>query len=185
MDERQTCWTSAVLWMVLGPPGANVNKTADLGSFMDGFGPRQNFRNNKTAGPQQFYGWFWAHHNKTAGPQQFYGWFWALRTPKDPMLSKLRTLAVLWMDLDTADLSSFMDGFGPSEIDLIKTADLGSSMDYFSLGRKTIQNLLVIVPYFLFCGISFPLQSSHRYTMYPIQKRFTCHIWQVFPSVGY
>ena len=104
MDERQTCWTSAVLWMVLGPPGANVDKTADLGSFMDGFGPRQNF------------------------------------SPKDPMLSKLRTLAVLWMDLDTADLSSFMDGFGPSEIDVIKTADLGSSMDYFSLGRKAKQN---------------------------------------------
>ena len=124
--------------MVLGPPGANVDKTADLGSFMDGFGPRQNFQNNKTAGPQQFYGWFWAHHNKTAGPQQFYGWFWALRTPKDPMLSKLRTLAVLWMDLDTADLSSFMDGFGPSKIDLIKTADLGSSMDYF---LKMVKNI--------------------------------------------
>ena len=61
--------------MVLGPPGANVDKTADLGSFMDGFGPRQNFSNNKTAGPRQFYGWFWAHHNKTAGPQQFYGHF--------------------------------------------------------------------------------------------------------------
>ena len=79
MDERQTCWTSAVLWMVLGPPGANADKTADLGSFMDGFGPWQNISNNKTAGPQQFYGWFWAHYNKTAGPQQFYGWFWALR----------------------------------------------------------------------------------------------------------
>ena len=64
------------------------------------------------------------------------------------MLSKLRTLAVLWMDLDTADLSSFMDGFGPSEDDMIKTADLGSSMDYFSLGRKTIQNSFVIVLYF-------------------------------------
>ena len=44
------------------------------------------------------------------------------------------------MDLDTADLSSFMDGFGPSKTDLIKTADLGSSMDYFSLGRKAKQN---------------------------------------------
>ena len=169
---------------------------------MDGFGPtrrkcRQNCR------PWQFYGWFWAQTKfqkqqncrtsavlwMVLGPPQQNCWtsavLWMVLGPKDPMLSKLRTLAVLWMDLDTADLSSFMDGFGPSEIDLIKTADLGSSMDYFSLGRKTIQNSLLIVPYFLFCGIYFPLQSSHRYTMYPIQKCFTCHIWQVFPSVGY
>ena len=115
MDERQTCWTSAVLWMVLGPPGANVDKTADLGSFMDGFGPRQNFQNNKTAGPQQFYGWFWAHHNKTAGPQQFYGWFWALRTPCCQncgpwqfygWIWTLQTSAVLWMVLGPAKLMS-------------------------------------------------------------------------------
>ena len=39
MDERQTCWTSAVKWMVLGSTGANADKTTDLGSFMDGFGP--------------------------------------------------------------------------------------------------------------------------------------------------
>ena len=38
MDDQQTCQTSAVLWMVLGPKGHNVIKTADLGSSMDGFG---------------------------------------------------------------------------------------------------------------------------------------------------
>ena len=115
MDERQTCSTSAVLWMILGPPGANVYKTADLGSFMDGFGPRQNFSNNKTAGPRQFYGWFWAHHNKTAGPQQFYGWFWALRVPCCQncgpwqfygWIWTLQTSAVLWMVLGPAKLIS-------------------------------------------------------------------------------
>ena len=131
MDERQTCWTSAVLWMVLGPPGANVDKTADLGSFMDGFGPRQNFSNNKTAGPRQFYGWFWAQWQKSQQNCWTSAVLWMVLGPKGPMLSKLRTLAVLWMDLDTADLSSFMDGFGPSATDFIKTADLGSSMDFF------------------------------------------------------
>ena len=63
--------------------------------------------------------------------------------PKESMLSELQTSAVLWMDLDrvkrsniTADLSSFMDDFGPNKIIINKTADLGSSMDYFSLGQK-------------------------------------------------
>ena len=69
------------------------------------------------------------------GPPQQNCWtsavLWMVLGPKGPMLSKLRTLAVLWMDLDTADLSSFMDGFGPSATDFIKTADLGSSMDFF------------------------------------------------------
>ena len=120
----------------------------DLSSAMDGFGPtrrkcRQNCR------PWQFYGWFWAQTKfqkqqncrtsavlwMVLGPPQQNCWtsavLWMVLGPKDPMLSKLRTLAVLWMDLDTADLSSFMDGFGPSATDFIKTADLGSSMDYF------------------------------------------------------
>ena len=108
MDERQACWTSAVLWMVLGSPDANVDKTADLGSFMDGFGPRQKFRNNKNAGPQQFYGWFWALRTpccQNCGPWQFYGWIWTLQTsavlwmvlgPAKLISSKLQTLAVLW-----------------------------------------------------------------------------------------
>ena len=63
--------------------------------------------------------------------------------PKESMLSELQTSAVLWMVLDrvkrsniTADLSSFMDDFGPNKITVNKTADLGSSMDYFSLGQK-------------------------------------------------
>ena len=33
-----------------------------------------------------------------------------------------------------ADLSSFMDDFGPNKIIVNKTADLGSSMEYFSPG---------------------------------------------------
>ena len=91
---------------------------------------------------------------KLAGPQQCYGWFWAHPAQ---MSTKLQTLAVLWMVLGPdkisettklpylsssmdgfgptttklLDLSSFMDGFGPSKTHLIKTADLGSSMDYF------------------------------------------------------
>ena len=39
-----------------GPYGLSVIKTADLGSSMDGFGPNE--KSNKTAGRQQFYGWF-------------------------------------------------------------------------------------------------------------------------------
>ena len=138
MDEQQTCQTSAVLWMVLGPKAHNVIKTADLGSSMDGFGPRHIFNSNKTAdlgssmdgfgpndknhnktaGPQQFYGWFWAlwiecHQN--CRPWQFYGLFWAQRIKatklldassfmdglgfRNHMSTKLRTLAVLWMIL--------------------------------------------------------------------------------------
>ena len=64
MDEHQTCWTSAVLWVVLSPLGLNVDKTADLWQFYGWFGPRLNIENNQTAGPQQFYGWFWAHRKK-------------------------------------------------------------------------------------------------------------------------
>ena len=158
----QNCWGPAVLWM-----------------------------NVKLAGPQQCYGWFWAHPAQMSTKLQTLAVLWMVLGPHN--ISETTKLPDLSISMDgfgpTAtkllDLSSFMDGFGLSEIDLIKTADLGSSMDYFSLGRKTIQNLFVIVPNFLFCGISFPLQSSHRYTMYPIQKRFTCHIRQVFPSVGY
>ena len=93
---------------------------------------------------------------KLAGPLQCYGWFWAHPAQ---MSTKLQTLAVLWMvlgpdkisvttklpDLGSSmdgfgptttkllDLSSFTDGFGLSATDFIKTADLGSSMDYFSL----------------------------------------------------
>ena len=36
----------------------------------------------------------------------------------------------------TADHSIFMDDFGPNKIIVNKTADLGSSMDYLSLGQK-------------------------------------------------
>ena len=39
-----------------------------------------------------------------------------------------------------ADLSRFMDDFGPNKIIVNKTADLGSSMDYFSLGKKLNKN---------------------------------------------
>ena len=65
---------------------------------------------------------------KLAGPQQPYGWFWAHR---EHMLTKLQTLAVLWMILGLEkiskttkllDLSSFMDGFGPIEKNYNKTA---------------------------------------------------------------
>ena len=126
MDERQTCWTSAVLWMVLGPPVTARRKC------------QQNCR------PWQFYGWFWA---LTKYFKQQNCWISAVLCmvlgPKESMLSKLQTSAVLWMDLDrvkrgniTADLSSYMDDFGPNKITVNKTADLGSSMDYFSLGRK-------------------------------------------------
>ena len=65
MDDQQTCQTSAVLWMVLGPKGPNVIKTADLGSSIDGFWPRHIFHYNKTAGPRQFYGLFWAQWQKS------------------------------------------------------------------------------------------------------------------------
>ena len=39
MDKLKNCWTSAVLWTLLGPPRAIVHKTADLSSFMDTFRP--------------------------------------------------------------------------------------------------------------------------------------------------
>ena len=108
--------TLAVLWMVLGPDTFSIpTKLLDLGSSMDGFGPNGK-NHNRTAGPQQFYGWFWAlwiecHQN--CRPWQFYGWFWAqqIKATKLPdvssfmdglgsrkrMSTKLRTLAVLWM----------------------------------------------------------------------------------------
>ena len=41
--------TLAVLWMVLGPAGENVNKTADGGSSDGGFGPSENGDVNKSA----------------------------------------------------------------------------------------------------------------------------------------
>ena len=110
--------TLAVLWMVLGPDIFSITtKLLDLGSSMDGFGPNGK-NHNRTAGPQQFYGWFWAlwiecHQN--CRPWQFYGWFWAqrIKATKLPdvssfmdglgsrkhMSTKLRTLAVLWMIL--------------------------------------------------------------------------------------
>ena len=143
MDERQTCWTSAVLWMVLGPP-MTARRTCQ-----------------QNCGPWQFYGWFWAltKYQKqqncwtsavlwmVLGPLQQNCWtsavLWMVLGPKESMLSELQTSAVLWMVLDrvkrsniTADLSSFMDDFGPNKIIVNKTADLGSSMDYFSQGRK-------------------------------------------------
>ena len=71
---------------------------------------------------------------KLAGPQQSYGWFWA---HWEQMLTKLQTLAVLWMVLGLdkiskttklLDLSSFMDGFGPITTKLL---DLSSFMDGF------------------------------------------------------
>ena len=132
----------------------------DLSSPMDGFGPTgskcwQNCR------PWQFYGWFWAltkylkQQNcltsaglwMVLGPLQQNCWtsavLWMVLGPKESMLSELQTSAVLWMVLDrvkrsniTADLSSFMDDFGPNKIIVNKTADLGSSMDYFSLCQK-------------------------------------------------
>ena len=43
------------------------------------------------------------------------------------------------MDLNTVDLSSFMDNFGPSKIAVIKTSDLRSSMDYFHKMVKKIK----------------------------------------------
>merc|ERR1712240_944810 len=77
--SQQNCWTSAVLWMVLGPMAKIATELLDLSSSMDGIGPNGKNR-NRTAGPQQFYGWFWAlwikcHQN--CRPWQFYGWFWA------------------------------------------------------------------------------------------------------------
>ena len=147
----------------------------DLSSAMDGFGPtrrkcRQNCR------PWQFYGWFWAQTKfqkqqncrtsavlwMVLGPPQQNCWtsavLWMVLGPKGPMLSKLRTLAVLWMDLDTADLSSFMDGFGPSATDFIKTADLGSSMDYFLKWWRKLK--LVILGGWIAIGlISFLIQA--------------------------
>ena len=36
---QQNCWTSAVLWMVLGPMAKITTELLDLSSFMDGFGP--------------------------------------------------------------------------------------------------------------------------------------------------
>ena len=104
--------TLAVLWMVLGPNKFSITtKLLDLGSSMDGFGPNDK-NHNRTAGPQQFYGWFWAlwiecHQN--CRPWPFYEWFWAqrIKATKLPevsslgsrkrMSTKLRTLAVLWM----------------------------------------------------------------------------------------
>ena len=41
--------TVAVLWMLLGAPRGYVNKTADLCSSMDTFGPREKWVVNKTA----------------------------------------------------------------------------------------------------------------------------------------
>ena len=71
---------------------------------------------------------------KLAGPQQCYGWFWAHPAQ---MSTKLQTLAVLWMVLGPdkiskttklPDLSSSMDGFGPTTTKLL---DLSSFMDGF------------------------------------------------------
>ena len=132
--------TLAVLWMVLGPDIFSITtKLLDLGSSVDGFGPNGKNR-NRTAGPQQFYGWFWAlwiecHQN--CRPWQFYGWFWALTN--FPLQQNWWTSAVLWMVLgpmakittELLDLSSFMDGFGPYGLSVIKTADLGRSMNGF------------------------------------------------------
>ena len=84
------------------------------------------------------------------------------------MLSELQTSAVLWMDLDrvkrsniTADLSSIMDDFGPKKIIVNKTADLGSSMDYFKNLTKAVNPK---------CRFDYDL---------------TFHIWHVGPSVNF
>ena len=75
--------------------------------------------NVKLAGPQQSYGWFWAHREqmltklKTLAVlwmvlgldkylKQQNCWtsavLWMVLGPKESMLSELQTLAVLWMD---------------------------------------------------------------------------------------
>ena len=73
--------TLALLWMVLGPDKISMTtKLLELSSALDGFGPNGK-KYNRNAGPQQFYGWFWAlwtEGDQNCGPWQFYGWFWAL-----------------------------------------------------------------------------------------------------------
>ena len=94
---QQNCWTSAVLWMVLGPMakittelldlssfmdgfgpyGLSVIKTADLGSSMDGFGPNEKKQQNCRTSAVLWM--VWALENacqQNCGPWQFYGWFW-------------------------------------------------------------------------------------------------------------
>ena len=102
------------------------------------------------------------------GPPQQNCWtsavLWMVLGPKGPMLSKLRTLAVLWMDLDTADLSSFMDGFGLSATDFIKTADLGSSMDYFSLKVEKPNKIVDVCKWTVFVFVSGHFFSTSKFT---------------------
>jgi hypothetical protein len=79
--------------------------------------------------PWQFYEHFWAFGSmdgqQNCQPWQLYGHFWA-------QLSK------------TANLSSFMDTFGLSEICAPITANPGSSMDPFGPGRGKLPTLAVL-----------------------------------------
>ena len=111
MDERHTCWTSAVLWMVLGLP-VTARRTCQ-----------------QNCGPWQFYGWIWA---LTKYQKQQNCWtspvLWMVLGPLKKVTTKL------------LDLSSFMDGFGPFGLSVIKTVDLCIFMDGFGPNEKERQN---------------------------------------------
>ena len=57
--KQPNCWTSAVLWMVLGPPKKITRKLLDIISFMDGLSPKESILSKLQALAVQWMGLDW------------------------------------------------------------------------------------------------------------------------------